>query len=525
MPQSGRATPGVAPTPRAPTSTAPSRHDDVRTFIDELLEEQSRLQTPVAAFARAHETTPALAPVYRDLIPLTRPGPDEQYAFEVDLDACSGCKACVAGCNSLNGLDDTETWRDVGLLVGGDTNGHAYQQTVTTACHHCADPGCLNGCPVLAYDKDPLTGIVRHLDDQCIGCSYCILKCPYDVPKFNERLGIVRKCDMCHGRLAEDQAPACVQSCPTQAIRIVKVSVSKAEPRASVDTSSFLAAAPSADATLPTTRYVSARGVPASARPADEPLPSPQPAHTPLAVLLVASQLALGLQFGGAAVAGAGLLTLGLAASALHLGQPLRAWRVFLGLRRSWLSREAVLFGAWHAMLMLSLVLQHLPFSTSGMELAHSAFLGASLVLGAAGVFASVMIYADTPRKHWRLRSTLPRFAGTVAVGLAFASGPLAMLCACAAKLLCEGLILLDAPAATRRNLAGPLRAPATLRLAAGVLALAFAGLALAGVAPAVLLWLAVGAALAGELLERSLFFRAVDPSAMPGQPAQARRA
>src|SRR6185369_3646357 len=141
------------------------------------------------------------------------------YAFEVDLDSCTGCKACVSACHSLNGLDDDETWRDVGLLIGGDRR-HPFQQTVTTACHHCADPACLNGCPVLAYEKDPVTGIVRHLDDQCIGCSYCILKCPYDVPKFNHRLGIVRKCDMCHGRLLHGEAPACVQACPHEAIRI-----------------------------------------------------------------------------------------------------------------------------------------------------------------------------------------------------------------------------------------------------------------------------------------------------------------
>ena len=48
--------------------------------------------------------------------------------------------------------------------------------------------------------------VVRHLDDQGIGCSYCIMKCPYDVPKFSERLGIVRKCDMCANRLAAGEA-------------------------------------------------------------------------------------------------------------------------------------------------------------------------------------------------------------------------------------------------------------------------------------------------------------------------------
>src|SRR5690606_34885961 len=56
-------------------------------------------------------------------------------------------------------------------------------QHVTTACHHCVEPGCLHGCPVLAYEKDPVTGIVRHLDDQCIGCTYCVLMCPYEVPQ------------------------------------------------------------------------------------------------------------------------------------------------------------------------------------------------------------------------------------------------------------------------------------------------------------------------------------------------------
>src|SRR5947209_6152059 len=93
-----------------------------RTFIDELLAEQRRLDTPVTRFAEQYEqpktTRPAL---YRDLIPLTSPGPGEQYAFQVDLDACTGCKACVTACHSLNGLDEGETWRDVGFLHSADS--------------------------------------------------------------------------------------------------------------------------------------------------------------------------------------------------------------------------------------------------------------------------------------------------------------------------------------------------------------------------------------------------------------------
>ena len=206
---------------------------DVVTLVDELIAEHREL-TAVERFGRQHDrgARPLLETHYRDLIPLSAPLPGEQYAFEVALDSCSGCKACVSACHSLNGLDEEETWRGVGMLRGVEAKaalGKMAARTepvarfVTTACHHCVEPACLLGCPVLAYDKDPATGIVRHLDDQCIGCSYCILKCPYEVPKYSTKRGIVRKCDMCQGRLAVGEAPACVQGCPNAAIRIVTV--------------------------------------------------------------------------------------------------------------------------------------------------------------------------------------------------------------------------------------------------------------------------------------------------------------
>ena len=95
-------------------------------LLAELLAEQQRLDTPVARFSAAHDAHPlsqctaprsdvlALRP---QLIPFSKPQPGEQYAFEVDLDSCTGCKSCVAACHALNGLDETETWRDVGVLV------------------------------------------------------------------------------------------------------------------------------------------------------------------------------------------------------------------------------------------------------------------------------------------------------------------------------------------------------------------------------------------------------------------------
>ena len=119
--------------------------DETVTLIDALLAEQRAL-TAVEKFSRAHEQheLPAQARHYRDLLPISKPQAGQQYAFEVDLDQCSGCKACVTACHSLNGLDDEETWRNVGLLHGG-TFVQPVQRTVTTTCHHCVEPGCLDG--------------------------------------------------------------------------------------------------------------------------------------------------------------------------------------------------------------------------------------------------------------------------------------------------------------------------------------------------------------------------------------------
>ena len=108
------------------TATATMTPEAGGLLIDSLLRRQ-REPTAVERFARHHAANsggaapPAMERYYRDLLPLSAPGPGQQYAFEVDLDACSGCKACVAACHSLNGLDEDETWRDVGVLVGGTT--------------------------------------------------------------------------------------------------------------------------------------------------------------------------------------------------------------------------------------------------------------------------------------------------------------------------------------------------------------------------------------------------------------------
>ncbi|HWA25934.1 MAG TPA: DmsC/YnfH family molybdoenzyme membrane anchor subunit [Lacunisphaera sp.] len=528
---------------------APKNQPPLLALVDELLAEQGRLQTPVVRAAEAYDRAQRgqfNSKTHADLIPLTKPAAGEQYAFEVDLDACTGCKACVVACHSLNGLDETEAWRDVGLVVGG-SRAAPYQQTVTTACHHCADPGCLNGCPVLAYEKDPLTGIVRHLDDQCIGCQYCILKCPYDVPKYNDRLGIVRKCDMCHQRLGAGEAPACVQACPTHAIKVVKVELHVGGGGAlRADTSRFLHSAPNPSYTQPTTRYLTKRPAPVDVRPADGAVLRPQPPHWPLVALLMLMPMAVGcgvadkiLNLHSSALAIAGWLAgaAGLGLAALHLGQPLRAWRIFLGWRKSWFSREALVFGLWFPAATAYLLVRIGWWPVGGALKSALAF--GTATLGVAGLFCSVMIYVDTRRGFWRFANTAPRFFGSAAVlGLAGAltapDAPLALGYFLAGvtilKLIFETSALApladadDGTAAPARQtallLTGPLRSANEFRVFAAVLGgILLPFLVASGSVPHVSAWPALGLALLGELAERYLFFRAVDAPKMPGLP------
>ena len=535
--------------PSLPASKAPAAPaKEVRTLIDELLAEQNSLQTPVARFSEVHDREPDLAPHYRTLIPLTKPGQGEQYAFEVSLDRCTGCKACVSACHSLNGLDDDEAWRDVGTIHGGRSTP-GWQQTITTACHHCEDPGCMIGCPVGAYEKDADTGIVRHLDDQCIGCSYCILKCPYDVPKYSKKRGIVRKCDMCHQRLAEGEAPACVQACPTEAIRIIKVPTNATATTDKLFQSTInnqQSSIPHPSITRPTTRYVG-REIPASAVAADRETLIPQPAHWPLVFMLTLTQAGIGLLLGapGAPVfrpaalipIAALLFYLGMAASVLHLGQPLKAWRFFLGLRTSWLSREILAFSLFAPIPLLLAVLPFFPNFPSKSPLALGTSylaLGTShlaLPLGLVAVFTSVMIYHDTRRTSWRFPRTAGRFFGSVfafaALGhLLSAPSPAGLFVfasAVIAKMIPEARIARlandrNAPWSPDLHSSKLQRGPLSHAWDGRVL-LAFAAVACAPLAP----WLALPLLLAAELLERQLFFQSVHAPKMPGHTGPAR--
>jgi formate dehydrogenase iron-sulfur subunit len=529
-----------------------------------LLDAQATL-TAVERFAKQHDLADPLGRnnLYRELLPLQQPKPHEQYAFEVDLDACTGCKACVSACHTLNGLDEGESWRTVGLLQGGSLQAPAIQ-TVTTSCHHCLEPACLQGCPVQAYEKDPITGIVKHLDDQCIGCQYCTLMCPYDAPKFNKARGIVRKCDMCSDRLAHDEAPACAQACPNQAISIKLV-----DRETLVESSNargFLPGAPVPEHTLPSTTYRTERPMPHNMLPADFYRTSPEHSHPPLVVMLTLTQLAvgafgltyayenlLGLEPGSPviqSIMALSLAFLALGASVFHLGRPTLAWRVFLGLRTSWLSREAVAFGLFAMLGSLygaTCIAPRMFGLARVVELAQVSQIArtCATIVGVLGVFFSVMVYVATRRAQWSASQTGIRFFGTmlslgaasvlsvyVATGGIFdriSRGLLELiLVVTVAKVAFESSVFVH----YRQRHFSVLKRVALLMLG-DLSKVTLARFALAGfggiLLPTLLLSGVVSglsslvcgsmfvALLASELLERYLFFRAAPASRMPG--------
>lgn len=499
-------------------------------LLDQYLREQQDM-TAVERFSRAHDA--ATGARYRDFMPASPPGPGEQYAFEVDLDACTACKACVTACHNLNGLDEGETWRAVGLLHGG-TSAAPVQQAVTTACHHCLDPACMTGCPVGAYEKDSLTGIVKHLDDQCIGCQYCTFTCPYEVPQYNAARGIVRKCDMCSGRLAAGEAPACVQGCPNHAISIAVVDTRQALEDALGD--AFLPGAPSPALTIPTTVYRTERPRPRNLLPADFYRVSASHHHAPLVVMLVLTQMSVGafvvdrLLGSLRPVHSIVALSVGLAAlaaSVLHLGRPLYAFRAVRGLRTSWMSREIVAFGAF-----AGAALGYAGAALVWPGEAHAVLGWLVAGVGIAAVVCSVAIYHATQRAWWTASITGFKFFMTAAVlGLATtivtssaAALPRLVIAASALKAAGEATLFLHLgdrrQTALKRSAllhANDLRAWTGARfiaIAIGGIALPLAyiespsrGLAIASLALLV----------AGELFERTLFFAASSSQGMPG--------
>jgi formate dehydrogenase iron-sulfur subunit len=168
----------------------------------------------------------------------TSPAPGVRQTLEVakliDVSKCIGCKACQVACMEWNDLRD-----DVGVNVGVYDNppdlsdrswtvmrfyeeevpGRGLQWLIVKdGCMHCQDPGCLLACPAPGALVQLSNGIVDFQEEQCIGCGYCQTGCPFDIPRFSAKDQKAYKCTLCSDRVAVGLEPACIKSCPTQAL-------------------------------------------------------------------------------------------------------------------------------------------------------------------------------------------------------------------------------------------------------------------------------------------------------------------
>jgi len=155
-----------------------------------------------------------------------------QYAILFDITRCSGCRACENACKNWWNLPADKTTFSKTFTNPPDLTPNTwllvkYYEVPTESglqlrfanerCMHCDDPACAKVCPADAITKYSEGPVVID-EDKCIGCKYCIDACPFDIPRYDEETNKVYKCNMCIDRVSVGLEPACVASCPTDAL-------------------------------------------------------------------------------------------------------------------------------------------------------------------------------------------------------------------------------------------------------------------------------------------------------------------
>jgi len=153
---------------------------------------------------------------------------ERHLSILTDITKCTGCEKCVEACQMAHSLPEEKPWRWLNqiddLSSARWTTIRALRQDNEThyirrQCRHCLDPECVSVCIVGALQKTP-DGPVIYDKDICIGCRYCLIACPWEIPRYSweDTVPYVQKCDFCYERVVVDGGvPACVEACPTQA--------------------------------------------------------------------------------------------------------------------------------------------------------------------------------------------------------------------------------------------------------------------------------------------------------------------
>jgi formate dehydrogenase iron-sulfur subunit len=142
------------------------------------------------------------------------------YGFLIDTTMCIGCESCMEACQETNQLPSNDSYELSSTRYTVVNNKTIANQDIyfRKMCMHCEDPTCKSVCPVAAFEKTPEGPVIYHAN-RCMGCRYCVIACPFDVPKFewDKSLPLVKKCTMCYPRIKEGKIPACAEVCPTGA--------------------------------------------------------------------------------------------------------------------------------------------------------------------------------------------------------------------------------------------------------------------------------------------------------------------
>ena len=163
--------------------------------------------------------------------PQTAEGGIEFYGLLIDTTKCIGCRACEEACNAQNSLPKPgvsfssesvfekkrETTPDAYIVVNRFPNEKSPDKPVFVRkqCMHCTEPSCASACLCKAMEKMPEGPTVYH-KDRCMGCRYCMISCPFDIPKFeyDKASPFVKKCIGCPDRVAKGEQTACAEACP-----------------------------------------------------------------------------------------------------------------------------------------------------------------------------------------------------------------------------------------------------------------------------------------------------------------------
>lgn len=143
----------------------------------------------------------------------------DHHAILYDGLACTGCQLCQNGCKVRNNLPmQFESFLTPATYIYVSAGAREGKEVkVRYSCMHCHDAPCKKVCPVSAIKRSK-QGLVHIDPDHCIGCEYCVVACPYGVPKFDYEGGISTKCTGCYDLVEKGEKPACVQACPWNAL-------------------------------------------------------------------------------------------------------------------------------------------------------------------------------------------------------------------------------------------------------------------------------------------------------------------